>query len=387
MLDQVEPGLYTLIVDNAPVQYEQVSYVLNQEPLLSDVTASCGNASVDGVTVTCNGAQAGAQVNITWNASDDDSPEATVRVSYSQVLSDGLSLDSTNQSVIVEQLPLGAGNATWDLGDVSSGSYKVVVTVEDGEHAPVETAADVLIQVTDQRAPTIPTGLRTEPLPGELLVMWTPNTEKDIAGYEIGFGVVDASQADDPSRFIYARDMGAKEVELPSGDVLDAKLWGLSDNEAVFVGIRAYDLSGNYSEWSPLLQATPWPLSPAAWTPAPNGQGGVIAPVQVAFETSLLTETLTSAIVVQQADGAQVAGVIAPLLDVDNVEAVGVSFIPAEPLTDGTVYTVTVRGGEAGVTALDGRRMPSDYTWSFTASAQAGPSNQLFLPTLNRQPE
>src|SRR5688572_29611722 len=127
MLNQVVPGLYTLIVDNAPVQYELVSYVLNHAPEMSDVTTTCEGAPSADVIVTCNGAAAGTQVNISWNSSDTDSPDATVRVSYSQVLSDGVSLDGTNQTIIAEQLPLGAGNASWNLGDVPTGVYKVVV--------------------------------------------------------------------------------------------------------------------------------------------------------------------------------------------------------------------------------------------------------------------
>lgn len=378
LLRDVQPGIYTILVDNAPAQYETVSYVVNNPPSLADVVATCTGDSVDGVTVVCNGAASGATVNIAWNATDNDSADATVQVSYSAVLTDGVSVDTTSQTIIAEGLPLGAGSATWRLDEVPTGSYKVIVTVDDGQNAPVEMIAETIISVMDGRAPAVPSGLQAQPLPGELLVTWTPNAEKDVAGYEIGFGVVDPAQADDPSRFVYTRDMGAKEVELPTGDLLDAKLWGLTDNQEIFLGIRVYDRSGNMSAWSPLLRAIPWALSPAAWTPAPNGSGGTNTPIELAFETVLITETLTSAVELKADDGTVIQGVVGFLPNLDG-ETIGLTFAPAASLVDGMGYTVTVKGGEAGIRARDGRRMAADYTWRFTATASLNNHN-IYLP-------
>jgi hypothetical protein len=383
MLKFVEPGIYTLIIDNAPEQYELVSYVLNKAPVLSDVVATCEGAPVEGVTVTCNDVAAGSQVNISWVAGDEDSPDATVRVSYSQILTDGVSIDSTNQTIVAEELPLGAGNVVWQLDEVPTGSYKVIVSVNDGEHAPVEIIAETTINIVDQRAPATPVGLTANPLPGELLVMWTPNTEKDIAGYEIGFGIVDPNQPDDPSRFVYMRDMGPKEVELPSGDVLDAKLWGLTDNEEVYVGIRAYDISGNYSAWSPLLRAIPWPLSPVAWTPVPNGVSGESRAIEIVFDSPLVTDTLPGALQLLAPDGTVIPGRQELIFDVEGEHIVGLHFEPSVPLAVDTVYTAVVKGGEAGIATVDGRRMPVDYTWNFTASTNMTQA-RAFLPLLSR---
>lgn len=211
MLKDAQPGLYTMIIDNAPAAYEKVSYVLNQQPQVSAVTVSCGSETIPGVTVQCNGAASGATATIDWNAADPDSAEAQVRVSYTAVLSDGITTDGSNQTVIVAGLPLGAGSTSWKLGEVPSGNYKVIVAAEDSQNAATEVIAETTIQVIDQRAPGIPSGLQVEPLPGELFVTWTPNREKDLAGYEIGFGVVDPGQPDDSDRFVYRRDMGTKE--------------------------------------------------------------------------------------------------------------------------------------------------------------------------------
>lgn len=382
MLKDAQPGVYTLILDNAPAQYEQVSYVLNQPARVSNVNVTCGGEAMAGVTVVCNGAASGAAVNIGWQAADADNAEATVRISYSAVLSDDISLDGSNQTVIADGLALGTGNVTWQLGEVPSGRYKVVVAADDGINAASEVIAETLIQVTDQRAPAVPGGLQAQPLPGELFVTWAPNNEKDVAGYEIGFGVVDPTQPDDAGRFIYSRDMGSKQVELTTGNLLDAKLWGLTDNQPVFVGIRVYDISGNYSAWSPLLRATPWALSPAAWTPTPNVTATVATQIEVAFETALISETLVSALDVRMADGTPVTGELHFLTNLDE-QIVGLSFQPAGLLADGASYTATLKGGANGVRATDGRQMLADYTWRFTASAALG-LTQVYLPMVAR---
>lgn len=385
LLKDVEPGLYTIRVDNAPAQYETVSYVVNQAPTLADVTVQCGGEAVVGVTVNCNGAAAGAMATIAWTATDSDSVDATVTVGYSAILTDGVSVDSTNQTLIAEGVALGAGQASWPLGEVPTGQYKVVVTVDDGQNAAVEMLAETIIHVTDQRAPAVPSGLQAQPLPGELLITWTPNRELDVAGYEIGFGVVDPALPDDPGRFVYHRDMGAKDVELPTGDLLDAKLWGLTDNQMVFVGIRAYDRSGNVGDWSPLLRAVPWALSPAAWTPAPNVTTTVATPIEVAFATAIISETLVSAFDVRPVDGVPVDGLVEVLTNLDGDQVVGLRFTPTAALLDGVTYQVTLKGGDQGIMAADGRRLPVDYTWRFTAVAGlGGGSTQLFLPIIAR---
>jgi hypothetical protein len=383
LLGSVQPGVYTMILDNAPPTYEKVSYLLDHAPTLSEVAATCGGVASEGVTVTCNGAPAGSQVTITWNAQDQDTANAQVRISYSPVLSDSVTLDSANQTILTETLPLGVGSFTWQLDEVPTGNYRLIVSVEDGNHAPVETVAEPLISIVDRRAPATPSGLQAEPQPGELLVTWTPNTERDVAGYEIGFGVVDPALPDDPGRFVYSRDLGAKEVQLPTGNLLDAKLWGLTDNQAVFVGIRVYDQSGNVSPWSPLLRAQPWPLSPVAWTPAPNGEGGMGTGIELVFETALISETLTGALQLQTTDGTLIPGVQEPIFNLEGDAVIGLRFRPTTPLVEGALYTASVKGGEAGLAAVDGRRLPVAYKWSFTAALQTG-MTQLFLPLVSR---
>ena len=128
--------------------------------------------------------------------------------------------------------------------------------------------SDVVITVDDKVAPAIPSDLAATPQAGELLVKWTQNSERDLSGYEIGFGLTN-----DPNQFIYSRNMGPKEVITGTNNIVDAKLWGLDDDTEIFYGLRAYDTSGNYSDWTPLQSGTPWSIAPNVWTPTPGRKG------------------------------------------------------------------------------------------------------------------
>jgi hypothetical protein len=383
VLANAQPGSYTMIVDNAPAVYDKVSYRFNAEPTVGNALASCGGAPIAGVEVNCGGAARGPLVSINWSAQDTDSPTATVRIGYLPAPADGGAPDLSNLTTLAEGLPLGDGSFTWDVREAPTGRYQLVVSAEDGQHQPARVIAPTVISVTDKQAPAAPSGLQAQPLPGELLVTWTPNGEKDLAGYEIGFGVAQPGVADSPARFIYSRDMGAKQAVITASNVLDARLWGLTDDQEVFVGIRAYDLSGNISGWSALLRAKPWALAPKAWTPAPNGVLATTGRVEAAFasplnldpEQAVPAELLT----LKRADGSLVAGKVEPIANFDGDKVVGLRFVPAAPLSDGATYTVVVKGGAAGVTAADGRRMAQDYSWSFRAEAR-----QVFLPSVRR---
>lgn len=350
-----EPGTYTLTVENAPVTYTIVSYQINNVPELRDVAA----------------VRNGDDVVISWDASDSDNPDAKVTVGYSRILTatDGVvtatdDLELGNTYVITEGLPLSTGQYSWSLREVPTGEYKVVVTVNDEANAPVVAAAPLVISVVDTRPPAVPAGLSAIPQAGQLRVTWTPNAERDLAGYEIGFGVIN-----DSSQFTYSRTIGAKEVAvLTATGLIDAQLWGIEDDQTVFYGVRAYDLSGNYSDWSPLIAAKPWAFSPKAWTPVPNSGASTFTPIEVAFNTPLLTTSLSlDALVVRDTNGQLVPGELFYLTDdLTGTEVVGLSFEPSIRLTELMTYTVTLKGGAGGITAVDGRQMGTNYTWNFT---------------------
>ncbi|HYN88479.1 MAG TPA: hypothetical protein VER55_08105, partial [Ardenticatenaceae bacterium] len=379
IVDSAPEGNYQLVIDNAPPTYEIYSYGSNNPPTVSEATVTCGGPEVSGVTITCDGAATGTEARVSWSANDSDNPEATVTVSYAPAVE--ATADLVDTTVLAEGLPLGGREHTWNLSDVPTGRYRLVVEVNDGRNAPVTSISETVIEVVDQRAPAIPEDVTAAPLPGQLLVRWSPNAERDLAGYEIGFGVVE-----DSSEFLYTRTLGTKELVFTETNKIDARLWGLQDDQTVYYGLRAYDRSGNYSDWSsPLVQGKPWALSPRAWTPAPDDRVAIVSEVEVAFDTPLVPASIDQdSLVVRRGgpDGARVAGTVTQLLDINGEHVLGIHFEADAPLEPGS-YLVIVDGGEDGVTAVDGRRMPEDYNrfWRFTV---VPPPSGLYLPLLQR---
>ncbi|MCB0108825.1 MAG: hypothetical protein KDE53_23050, partial [Caldilineaceae bacterium] len=287
------PGQYQLLIDNAPAEYEDISYTLNEAPTVNIAGVTCGGANVAGITVNCTNAvnaanlmvpdASGATVN--WTASDMDTITATVNVGYVVDNGDPSTVSLADVTILSENLPLGAGTYTEDLTQIGSGNYRMVVVADDDQNGAVLAVSDVVITVDDQVPPAVPTGLTAVPQAGELLIKWTQNSERDLSGYEIGFGLTN-----DPNQFIYSRNMGPKEVMTGTNNIVDAKLWGLDDNTTIFYGLRAYDTSGNFSEWTPLQSGTPWAIAPNTWTPTPGGKG--TSTVEIGFAVPMKLATL-----------------------------------------------------------------------------------------------
>ena len=361
------PGTYQLIINNAPVEYELVSYTLNSSPTANITDTVCGGANVPGLTVTCQtpiplasvaspDATNATNVTVDWTASDSDSPNAKVAVGY--VVDPGAPelVEYANINFVVEDLPLGPGSHVIDFSEVGTGHYRPVVVVDDQQNGIIIANSATTITVVDLLPPAIPAGLTATPQAGELLIKWDQNTEKDLAGYDIGFALVD-----DSSQFVYTRTMGPKEIVTGTNSIVDAKLWGLTDDTTVFYGLRAFDTSGNYSAWTPLQSAKPWALSPNTWNPVPNGAG--IGGVEVAFDVAMVPESLDDELTVKDADGNVLPGEYYFLLNAEGTEVVGVGFI-ADRAYDGAA-TATLKGGEDGAKSEAGKTMGGNYSWSF----------------------
>lgn len=385
------PGTYKLLIDNA-TDYEKVSYTLNNAPQLTigDVTCPSNNPPTPvntvcliGLNASANGSVAASAVGainassatITWTGSDSDSPGATVNIGYIKDSGDKDNIDYSAINFVAEGLPLSAGSHTIDFKESGTGAYRLVAIADDGSNGLVYLASSTVISVTDQLAPAVPSGLQAVPQAGEMLVKWTQNTEADLAGYEIGFGLVN-----DPNQFIYSRNMGPKEVVTGTNNIVDAKLWGLQDNVTIFYGLRAYDSSGNFSDWTPLQSATPWALAPKTWEPLPDGVG-VRGVVEMAFAQPMKFETLENKLVVKDSNGQVVQGTSYFLSDLDG-NVIGVGFQPTTPFNGPASATLT--GGANGVQSADGRTMGSDYSWKFTLNPAPSLANTIFLPLINR---
>lgn len=383
VLTPATPGDYTVIIDNAPAGYEANLLYLDLKPQVNLTNVQCQGAPVAGVTVSCPNVNGNlSSVKVDWNASDVDTPGATVSVGYAVVTEtvaatevSELNRDAANANDFIplaDGLALGAGSFTWNFDQLQSGKYKIGVQVDDGVNIPVTTYSDLVITVVDKRAPAVPTGLTAIPQAGELLINWQQNSERDLAGYMIGFGL-----ENDPNKFVYTRNMGPKEIITGTSNIVDAKLWGLTDNTTIFYGLRAYDISGNVSDWTPLQAAKPWALGPSSWNPVPSGEGS--GAVEIAFDTPLKQETLDGALTVVDARGNPVVGEFYLISDFDGTEVLGIGFQPSATLTGD--FTATLKGGAAGVQAVDGRTMNESYVWSFTLKA-AG--STVFLPLVAR---
>lgn len=382
VLQEAAAGNYQLLIDNPPAadKYSANILELDQMPEGTITADVCGGGNTDGVTVVCsnalNASEVSAtyanQVSINWTASDIDTPNATVDVGFVKVISGAV--DNTTFTALEENKPLGNGSFVWNLSEVPTGEYKVMIEVSNDSGPAVRAYGSQLIKVTDQRAPTVPANFTLASLANELSVRWTQNSERDLAGYEIGLGVV-SNLPDSVDNFFYQRNMGPKDTITGTNNLVDAKLWGIPDNTEVYFGIRAYDYSGNYSNWSSLLRGRPWALSPNTWTPVPNGKG--VSVVEVAFDTPMKFDSLQGALSIKDGTSNTVVQGKTYFLTDESGDIIGIGFEPASPIRGAA--SATLKGGTGGVQSADGRTMGADYSWSFTLQP-----NEIFLPLVVR---
>jgi len=330
---------------------------------------TCANAvtAADVANVMVPGASG---ATVTWSAADMDTITATVNVGYVVDNGNPISVTLSDVTILAENLPLGDGTYTENLTQIGSGNYRMVIVADDDENGATIAVSDVVITIDDKSAPAVPVDLAAVPQAGELLIQWTQNSERDLGGYEIGFGLVN-----DPAQFIYSRNMGPKEIMTGTNNIVDAKLWGLDDNTTIFYGLRAYDTSGNFSAWTPLQNGIPWAVAPTTWTPTPGGLG--TATIEIGFAIPMNLATLETALTVKDASGNPIPGTTYLLVDFDSSKTVGVGFAPNAPLKG--AFTATLAGGTGGVQAEDGRTMGGNYSWSFTLQP-----TELFLPLVTR---
>lgn len=271
------PGSYQLLIDNAPAVYEDVSYTLNDPPKVTISNVTCSGRECqrrDRHLCQCGQRRGGHGARRQRRHRDLEFVGHRQRGRdhqhrYTADTGDPDAIGLADVTILVDNKPLGAGSRTENLSEIGSGAYRMVVIADDDVNGAVLAVSDVVVTVTDSRAPAVPGGLTATPQAGELLIKWNQNGERDLAGYEIGFGLVN-----NPAQFVYTRNMGPKEIITGTNNIVSAKIWGLADNTTVFYGLRAYDGSGNYSNWTPLrpsrgrCRRTAGLPSPAARAPA-----------------------------------------------------------------------------------------------------------------------
>jgi hypothetical protein len=356
LIADAQPGTYTLLIDNAPAQYDKMSYTMNGAPTISSMTATCDAQRLEGLDVRCNGAMGGSKVTLRWNASDSDSPDARVLVGYAPIVNG--EPDLTDIRILSDTLSLSARSFTWDLRGVASGSYRPVVQIEDGQNVPVELLAETTIVIDDQLAPGVPENLKLNSMPSGMTVTWPTNAEADIAGYEIGYAL------DQDGTLVYTRDLGLKEISLAE-ERAQASLWGLTDNQHIWVRMRSYDESGNYSPWSEAYLNTAWVVAPYAFLPLPEQPAYPDTPIEVTFAQPLKEKPLDGLISLRDAEGNPLPGQIEWISSLEGDQLIGLRFVPAAPLAIGAHYTVHLEGSISGVETLGEQHMNNDYNWNF----------------------
>jgi hypothetical protein len=367
-------GQYTLIVDDAPAQYEQISYRVNQAPTLTDVAFTCFNPQTENETLLvatlCDDAQAGDGVQVRFRATDADGPEATAAVGYVPVQEDGSVAEEALVRLVQENLPVNGQLQTVRISTqgIPSGRYRIVVTVQDGANAPVVAQSPQVVTVGDFQPPDAPAFVLADSGPGAVLVRWLPSPWMDVAGYEVGFG-----DTNDPAAFRYTRDLGALGPDdLDAEGYFSATLWGIAENATVYVSVRLYDQDGNMSAWATPQLGSAWALAPNGQSPLPGGVALPTTSVQVLFGSPLVAGTLNQRLELRDGNGQIVAGRATLITDPMTGHLFGMRFVPTAPLTVGQTYEVLLK---VGVLSEDDRGMPDDYRWLFTvvdpASAEA----------------
>jgi len=129
-------------------------------------------------------APAGGDVTVNYSAADPDD-NVTVALYYDT--------DATgfNGSLITDGLPQSAaGSYTWHTANVPSGDYYVYAVIDDGKNVPAQRYASTKVTIVDPLAPATPRNVKV--ISGgenNLIVSWDANTEANLRGYLIRYGV------------------------------------------------------------------------------------------------------------------------------------------------------------------------------------------------------
>lgn len=173
---------------------------------------------------TVEASQAGSDVSITYNVSDPDG-DARVSLFYSADLA------GSSPQLIVDDLPLDeAGQYVWSTSDgaVPSGDYYVYAVAADDFTTPVRKFGSTMVQITDPRAPATPQGVTVTPGgKNNLLVEWTPNTEADLKGYQVRYGIENG-------------DDTVLDQSIDAGKETSIHLMGLAELTTYRVSVVAY---------------------------------------------------------------------------------------------------------------------------------------------------
>ena len=214
---------YFVVDDPAPGRWEAVAEDGAAGPFVLDAWGANAAPAMEGL----NAVQSGETVHIDYSASDPNN-DATVSLYHDtdqagfngQLIQAGLSVS-----------PVGGYSWNTTAERIPSGEYWVYGVVDDGTNAPARRYAPTRITVTDPLAPATPQNVSVQP-GGEnsLLVSWAPNTEPDLAGYNVRY------------RTSGADGQMVSEV-ADAGPQNSLRLPGLASATTYQVSVTAYDVT------------------------------------------------------------------------------------------------------------------------------------------------
>ncbi|MCP4540838.1 MAG: DUF11 domain-containing protein [Chloroflexi bacterium] len=311
-VQEPQPGSWHLLVENPPAQDHYHLMVIGASAF-STVTVETPAAAETPAdpTITIQGQVGGAYTDTVLSLYTIVTPTAELLVSDENGITTTETITVYSGRLLAEDVPLnpdGSWSYVWNTAQNPrpAGVYHVYASVEDERHPPVHAYAPGSIRVVDDTPPAPPAHLVVTPDENELGLNWAANTEPDLWGYRVYYRTLtDTSIITYTSSFVTYTGTISDPVFITGtriitehrgltatvdvGDVTHITLPGLDNGLFYFVGVSAYDLSGNESalntasavvtETAPVVCNTPVTLE------AP--------PVQeiVAGETALVTIT------------------------------------------------------------------------------------------------
>ncbi len=262
----VAVGTWQLKVSNAAEEDGyHVFYFANKKP----PTPTAFRAPVSNVVYNTNE----LTYTIKWNV-PANSPLG-LSLYYSVTGNTVLTPDQQYSGVIVEHLPITAGQYLWNMSYLSSGTYHIYGIVNDPQlhqagaltqtkpyslsnQAPGISLiyAPGTIKITDSTPPVVPTYVLTDVISGQdaFITCWDPNPDNDLSGYVVQY----RTQNWQGTWFTRTLRVHAT-IPYPPSDYKNqecARISGLNGGNQVGSRLAAYDASDNLSAYSPWITKT-----------------------------------------------------------------------------------------------------------------------------------
>ena len=171
---------------------------------------------------------------IQWNA-DDPFGTATISLYYDD---DSQGADGI---AIVTGLEGTAQNYEWDTASVPTGEYYIYALIDDTKNTPGISYSTGTVQVLDNTPPSEPVGFSATPSSEALVLHWEPNTEVDLASYNL----------------YYRRESETDRLVANAGLETTYRLTNLINGQSYALALSVVDTSGNESPLTSEIIAAP----------------------------------------------------------------------------------------------------------------------------------